>query len=881
MRSAGSRASRARIARLLILAAVVPLAAMPRSAVSRVLHKDYEATSGEGFEYVSPRPGSAMVSPRNNIAFRQGGPIDARSLAAARFSVVGLASGPHDGALVLSDDARTVVFRPAVPFAAGERVEVAIEGGIRTAAGEELPPIAFGFTVAETDPAEPWAPWLSEALSDVPPERAAESGAQGGAMQIPAAAGCGPLPVTYPPIQLLLSDHPEPGDVFLSPFRNVLPGHLVIVDNLGNPIFYRRLPMPSVDFKRQPDGRLTYFMPANQGIEQKFYALDESYTVVDSFATGNGYRTDSHDLQLLPDGHALLMSYDPQPVRMDTVVSGGRPNAIVTGLILQELDASKNVVFQWRSWDHFKITDANSPSAPLTSGAIDYVHGNAIELDLDGNLLLSSRHMNEITKINRQTGEIIWRMGLKAKNNQFTFVNDTRGFSHQHDIRRLPNGHITLFDNGNGQLLPYSRALEFEVDEVAKRATLVWEHRNTPDTFGSFMGSVQRRASGGTMIGWGGTDPNPKLTDLHADGTKAYELGMPGGTWTYRAFRFPWRTTRFVTDVTSLAFGEVLLGGASSRVVTVSNPTQAAVTIDCAFSTDPAFEVEAGIPATLAPGGTLQVEVRFRPAHEGAFAGKLYLRSTTTTELIAQDVELAGTGVTNRPPDCAGVHATPSELWPPNHDLVPIAIEGVTDPDGDPVTIEALYITQDEESAGAGGACPDAVLENGTAWVRAERAGAGNGRVYEIGFTARDPLGARCDGSVQVCVPHDRGEDGAPGGALRACVDDGQAVNSLEPCAGSGRRARVDAVAPERLALRTGREDGGGVTIEFTLADEREASVAVYDLAGRRVVTLADGLHGAGARRIVWNTAGVSAGMYFCRIRAGADAIVRPVLVVK
>ena len=38
-------------------------------------------------------------------------------------------------------------------------------------------------------------------------------------------------------------------------------------------------------------------------------------------------------------------------------------------------------------------------------------------------LMISSRHLNEITKISRTTGDIIWRFG--GKNNQFTFVNDT------------------------------------------------------------------------------------------------------------------------------------------------------------------------------------------------------------------------------------------------------------------------------------------------------------------------------------------------------------------------------------------------------------------------------------------------------------------------
>src|SRR6266508_2715402 len=128
----------------------------------------------------------------------------------------------------------------------------------------------------------------------------------------------------------------------------------------------------------------------------KFLVLDSAYARVDSFTTGNGYNPDLHDLQLLPNGHALILAYDSELVGMDTVVAGGNPNAIVVGLIVQELDENKDVVFQWRSWDHFKITDARvSPDVNLLGSSIDYVHGNSVELMPDGNLLISCRHMNE------------------------------------------------------------------------------------------------------------------------------------------------------------------------------------------------------------------------------------------------------------------------------------------------------------------------------------------------------------------------------------------------------------------------------------------------------------------------------------------------------
>lgn len=308
----------------------------------------------------------------------------------------------------------------------------------------------------------------------------------------------------------------------------------MILRDDGTPVFSRKLRRGALDFKIQPDGLLTYY---DTHVEY-FYVMNALYSVIDSVRCGNGYSTDGHELLLLPNGHALLMSYDDQAVDMSWIVSGGNPDAVVAGLIIQELDRERDVVFQWRSWDHFQITDATE--FDLTRGFVDYAHGNAIESDADGNLLISSRHMDEITKVSRATGEIIWRLG--GKNNQFTFVNDPIGFSHQHAVRRIPNGNITLFDNGNFHRPCFSRAVEYALDEDRKTATLVWQYRHVPDVCGFALGYVQRLPGGHTLIGWGAT--NPTVTEVAADGTVVSELTLDAGVSSYRASRHEWPPVR-------------------------------------------------------------------------------------------------------------------------------------------------------------------------------------------------------------------------------------------------------------------------------------------------------------------------------------------------
>jgi hypothetical protein len=300
--------------------------------------------------------------------------------------------------------------------------------------------------------------------------------------------------------------------------------------NDGTPVFSRQMSGQIFNFDRQPNGNFTYF----NRVGGKYYEMDSTFTVIDSFYTGNGYLTDIHELRVLPNHHALLMSYDKELVDMSLLVPGGNTNALVTGLIIQEIDENKNVVFQWRSWDHILITDATHEN--LLAPEIDYIHGNALESDVDGNILLSSRHLDEITKIDRSSGNTIWRLG--GKKNQFTFNNDLQKFSYQHGIRRLLNGHIILFDNGNYHVPSVSRAVEYILDETNHQVTLFWEYRNTPVIFGNAMGFAQRLENGNTLISWGST--NPTLTEVKPDGTKALQVTFATGVFSYRTFKYDW-----------------------------------------------------------------------------------------------------------------------------------------------------------------------------------------------------------------------------------------------------------------------------------------------------------------------------------------------------
>jgi len=299
-----------------------------------------------------------------------------------------------------------------------------------------------------------------------------------------------------------------------------------LLDKEGKAIFYEEA--KGMYFSMHPSGLISAprMISGNKNI-YKIY--DNDFNLIDSVQMANGYFADSHDFKILPNGHYLMVSYNDVEIDMSKIVEGGHPNANVTQAIIQELDANKNPVFQWKSLDYIPITDSYND---LTAKNIDYIHLNSMFIDDNGDLLLSCRSTSEILKVSRQTGEIIWRFG--GKHNEFSFLNEHEEnaptyFCWQHDAKFLPNGNLLFFDNGSTpseQTREYSRAVEYELDEVNKTAKLVWEYRHTPDISTYNEGSAERLPNGNTLINWGGAvaDGAPIISEVDSLGNLVYEV---------------------------------------------------------------------------------------------------------------------------------------------------------------------------------------------------------------------------------------------------------------------------------------------------------------------------------------------------------------------
>ena len=265
---------------------------------------------------------------------------------------------------------------------------------------------------------------------------------------------------------------------------------VIMLDKDVNVVYYKPAKNFS-DYTLESNGLMVY---ANH---IKLFLMDSTFQLVDSFGLKNNIHFDSHDRLILPDGNMLLLGHEFVNMDISPYHKGNKnikyDTASIIFPVIQEQDNQHKVVFEWYGKEYFSLSDADSLFVKHD------IHSNAFAMDGDGNILLSSKNLNEITKINRQTGAIIWRFG--GKRNEFKFVNCPVPFYGQHDIKKMPNGHYTLFDNGDYPIPHHARAMEFELDETNKIATLLWSYETDMITEG--RGSVQRLIDGNTLIGLG------------------------------------------------------------------------------------------------------------------------------------------------------------------------------------------------------------------------------------------------------------------------------------------------------------------------------------------------------------------------------------------
>jgi hypothetical protein len=254
----------------------------------------------------------------------------------------------------------------------------------------------------------------------------------------------------------------------------------------------------------------------------------------------NGYEVDGHEFRLTPSGTALIMSYPAVP--WDLSQLGGRRDGVVEDNVVQEIDvATGELLFEWHALGTIGLGESYRP-APRKRGQIhDPYHLNSIELDSDGNFIVSARHTNAVYKIDRATGDVIWRLGGKRSSFE---MGPGAVFRLQHDARVHDDGTISVFDNVAEDMPARgrkSRGLVLALDEKAKTASVAREFEHPDGILSGTQGSMEALRGGGAFVGWGGL--HPVFTEFDRDGRTVFDARFRAkGVESYRAFRLPWRS---------------------------------------------------------------------------------------------------------------------------------------------------------------------------------------------------------------------------------------------------------------------------------------------------------------------------------------------------
>jgi hypothetical protein len=314
--------------------------------------------------------------------------------------------------------------------------------------------------------------------------------------------------------------------------------YAVIFDERGAPIWwYRQAPAP-VGAEVLPDGNIVWWRSGKDGVKAAFELRTLDGTLVESVHPASEGSTDLHEFQVEPNGNYLIITSRARE-HVDLTAYGGGADDAVKDAEIEELKPGGELIWEWSTEGHIGLAETGRwwPFA-LRSATRDTVHMNAVEPDGEDAFLISLRHTDAVYKIDKATGDVIWKLGGTWTPKSLTVLNDPEGaypLGGQHDVRLQPDGSITVHDNNTGLPDP-PRAVRYEIDEANKTASLVEELTDPEVAVSACCGSARRSFDGSWLMNWGA---NSLVTEFNAAHERTFQLGFGGHAFSYRAFAVP------------------------------------------------------------------------------------------------------------------------------------------------------------------------------------------------------------------------------------------------------------------------------------------------------------------------------------------------------
>jgi len=473
---------------------------------------------------VFPGPGTRTANPQTQITFRG---ISSAQLGSTPITVTGSQSGVHSGSYAFDSDGQGGSFIPSTPFTSGELVTVSTPLQILGAANG-----TFRFKVVYPSGLLPYHPWPAAGRSrgDVQTFHSRPDLTPGA------------LSVDHQP------HGTAPGDIFVAPQWGPLQDGPMILDSRGQLLWFKSLPkgISAADFQTQTyQGRLVLtwwqgYLNAGAGVGTDVIN-DSSYRQIATVQAGNGMQADLHEFLITQHNTALTTAVNA--VWWDTRSVGGTSHQIVLDSVVQEIDIPTGLVlFQWDSLDHVPLSDSYDAIYKYKSSKdrapYNYFHINSVDLDDDGNLIVSARDTWTAYKVDYTSGAVIWRLG--GKRSSFRLARGVY-WAFQHDVRiRAQNDQfVTLFDDSAGPPAVHSqsRGIKLELDLKHMTAKQVESNVHQPPLSADYEGNVQQLPNLDNFVGWGA---QPYFSEYNSRGSLIFDAHFIDYTSSYRAYRLPW-----------------------------------------------------------------------------------------------------------------------------------------------------------------------------------------------------------------------------------------------------------------------------------------------------------------------------------------------------
>ncbi|MCW3051086.1 MAG: hypothetical protein JWN14_256 [Chthonomonadales bacterium] len=345
------------------------------------------------------------------------------------------------------------------------------------------------------------------------------------------------LPTDFPAWTTERPGTPQTEYYAFTPDSPIGPGtarhYLVIADNNGVPIWwYQGSDEPRAGIVLA-NGNIAWNV--TNGVEE--HKLNGTLVNTITPDKSDGATFDLHELQQLPNGDFLIMA-EVFRGPVDLSAEGGSANGTAVDNVIEEIAPNGSLVWKWSTFDHIPVSETSAvwwTQFIQSLSLADPYHMNSVEADGDG-FVVSFRHLDSVYRINKATGNIVWKLGGTHRAESLTFSGDAHGnFGGQHDARILPDGTLTLHDNSVNQSRP-PRAVRYRIDTAAKTATLLEQVTDPEISSALCCGSARKESGGNWVMSWGYSSV---VTELTPAGARVFRMKLTNPYFSYRVQPVP------------------------------------------------------------------------------------------------------------------------------------------------------------------------------------------------------------------------------------------------------------------------------------------------------------------------------------------------------